>query len=136
MEVTFFVCRSDDAVGVAHADDLPVDPAAEPLRMPGLETLRSLLVQLGGVEAARLEPLRDATCQSFPVFELAAAAPLGALAPDSVEPVAAAWRDQADWRGEPPDLDVLCELLDDLRVAVAAAGGDEKLFVLLEEKAL
>ena len=68
MEATFFVSNQKQAVRVRYYDDLPVDPIGEPLFIPSPKALVALASALSGREQGSMQPLRDATCQSFPIF--------------------------------------------------------------------
>jgi hypothetical protein len=139
LEATFFVARREDATGVACVDDLPVDPAGDSLRIGSLAWIRALPPLLGLGEETALQPLRDATCQSFPVFGLSreVGTRLAALTDDGLDDVAARWRAAEGGPDLDADLHELCELLVGLREALRdRAEGDEGLYVLLEEKAL
>ena len=68
MDALFFLTRREHAVGIAASDDLPSDPVTDPLRIADPSALLSLAAAFG--VDARTRPLRDATCRSFPVWEL------------------------------------------------------------------
>ena len=137
MEAIFFVSRPEDAVGVACADELPGDSAAEPLVLESLGALSGLLEALLGRASDALRPVRDATCRSFPVWAFSdetsdAISRLDALA---TERVARSWHEHAaDSLGD-ADLYDLSLCIEDLRDALRLRAPGERLFVLLEEKA-
>ena len=68
MEATFFVAKQQQAIGVRQYDDLPVEPIGEPLEIPSFKTLVALAAAVSGDAQGPMKPLRDATCQSFPIF--------------------------------------------------------------------
>ena len=139
MEATFFTCPRDAAVGVSSIDDLPCEPAGEPLRIESSGVLSALARALCGEQASKPEPLRDATCRSFPVFEFASAVSqkLAALAETRVDEIAQRWLADASWQGADIDLHEAACLLSDLRQALEESKSpNPALFVLLEEKAL
>jgi hypothetical protein len=134
MDAIFFSCSKAAAVGVGSSDDLPCDPATEPLRLSDLSPLVSLALLLGVEEAPR--PLRDATCRSFPVWALGSqvASRIRSLEEEAIDPLAESWQKQS---GSSLDADLfeLCTCLADLRRALRGCGDGESLFVLLEERA-
>ena len=138
MEATFFVCSRGDAIGVRSIDDLPVDPAGESLPLESTGVLSALARGLGGTAAGKLEPLRDATCQSFPVFEFAdgASAALAEMDDDAIDELGESWLADPGWQGADVDLHEATTLLVEIRQALRDATPETALFVLLEEKAL
>ena len=140
MEAIFFIARTEEALGLRSSHDLPVEPAAEPLPLesPDLIVLLASLL-LPGARAVR--PLRDATCQSFPVwdFEPALSDRIAALPDDEIERLAE--RVSRELEKQAPgcdrgELEMLLEpCLQDLRQALRERGPHQRLFVLLEEKA-
>ena len=139
MEATFFTCPREAAVGVSSIDDLPCEPAGEPLRIESSGVLSALARTLCGAQASKPEPLRDATCRSFPVFEFACVVSqkLVALPETRVDEIAESWLADPSWQGADIDLHEAACLLSDLRRALQEAESiDAPLFVLLEEKAL
>jgi hypothetical protein len=139
LEATFFVASPADATGVTCIDDLPVDPAGESIRIGGVAWIRALGPLLGLVDRLALEPIRDATCQSFPVFGLGAdaASRIAGLGDERLDEVAGEWLETTPVGEHDFDLHELSELLRALREALSACSGvDEGLYVLLEEKAL
>ncbi len=68
MDALFFLTRREDALNVASSDDLPWEPVTDALRLEDPSPLVGLAEVLG-VEP-RVRPLRDATCRSFPVWDL------------------------------------------------------------------
>ncbi len=139
MEVTFFACPREEAIGVGAIDDLPCEPAGESIRTESLGILSALARTLCGEDASKVMPLRDATCRSFPVFEFAGnvSKTLLALPETAIDEVAERWLADASWRGNDTDLYEASTLLCDIRRALQEPeAGKFKLFVLLEEKAL
>jgi len=138
MEAVFFVSAPGAAIGVACVDDLPGDPAAEPLAFDAPAALAGFVEALLGTARDALRPLRDATCQSFPVFSLSRelAAAVADLDATSLDAVAERWYERAadSLRDATPyDLSVC---LGEIRDSLRASDDDERLYVLLEEKAL
>lgn len=138
MEITFFTCPRKDAVGVRAIDDLPCEPAGESVRVESMGVLSALGRCLCGDAAEKLEPLRDATCQSFPVFEFESSVPqaIMALTEDRIDETAEAWLADPSWQGVDIDLYEAASLLADIRQALRVGSPDALLFVLLEEKAI
>ena len=139
MEATFFTCPREDAVGVSAIDDLPCDPAGESIRIESTGVLSALARTLCGEQASRVEPLRDATCRSFPVFEFAANVPqtLAELDESRIDEVAERWLADASWQGADIDLYETACLLAEIRQALRDSELPKAmLFVLLEEKAI
>jgi hypothetical protein len=139
MEATFFTCPREDAVGVTAIDDLPCEPAGESVRIESTGALVALARSLGGEEASRVEPLRDATCRSFPVFEFASSVPraLAELDETAIDAIAETWLADESCEGADIDLHETACLLTDIRDALRDAESSEALlFVLLEEKAI
>lgn len=134
MDALFFLARREAAVGVASSHDLPSEPAADALRLENPSALAGLAGVLG-VEK-RIRPLRDATCRSFPVWDLGAelTARIGALDDAQLDAAAERWHKNdatcldADWSE-------LADCLGDLRAAIRAREWGTTLFALLEERA-
>jgi hypothetical protein len=139
MEATFFSCPRSDAIGVAAIDDLPCEPAGESVRIESAGVLSALARVLCGEGASKVEPLRDATCRSFPVFELPGSVrrTLVGLVEDEIDGYAAAWISDPSWHGADIDLYEAATLLSEIRRTLHELDSDEAgLFVLLEEKAI
>ena len=139
MEATFFTCAREEAVGVSAIDDLPCEPAGEPVRIQSVDVLAALAHALSGDGARAVTPLRDATCRSFPVFEFALEVPrtLAALPDAQIDETAESWLSDASWHGADVDLYQIASLLGDIRHALRDSDSRQaRLFVLLEEKAL
>jgi hypothetical protein len=134
MDALFFLTRRDDALGVASSDDLPCEPVADPLRLEDPSPLAGLAEVLGA--DARIRPLRDATCRSFPVWELGAELTrrIAALGDDGIDDVAERWRKHSGGSLD-ADLYEVATCLVDLRNAARPAEAGETLFALLEERA-
>lgn len=138
MHACFFRASVASAQRVRSSQDIGVDWIAEPLAlgMPG--ALPALLRSMGGVDLAGFSQLRDATCQSFPVWSLGAAAVtwLGGATDAELETLAASWASHPDSAEMDADLHELDELLGVMRAAcLECASDDQRLFVLLEETA-
>jgi hypothetical protein len=138
MEATFFVSNQKQAVRVRHYDDLPVDPIGEPLCIPSPKALVALASALSGHEQGPMRPLRDATCQSFPIFtfEPGVVRALVNLSEEEVDEIAASWIDGANWDEGDVDLCELSDFLKELREGLGSIRNlGERLYILLEEKA-
>lgn len=139
MEATFFVARHQQAVGIRHYDDLPVEPIGEPLEVVSFKTLIALTQALAGTDQeGPLLPLRDATCQSFPIFTFppSVAKALANVVEDDLDDIAQVWLESADWDEEGPELCELSDFLKELKVGIGAIRNlGERLYILLEEKA-
>ncbi len=138
MEATFFVSNQKQAVRVRHYDDLPVDPIGEPLSIPSTKALVALASALAGEEQGPMRPLRDATCQSFPIFtfEPTVVRALAKLPEEKIDEIAQSWLDGANWDEGEVDLFELSDFIKELRDGLAAIRNlGEQLFILLEEKA-
>jgi hypothetical protein len=139
MDATFFTAPRHAAMGVSAWDDIPDEPAAEPIRLgdpAALSVLGSLLCPEGSAPVA---PLRDATCRSFPVwsFDPALSRRLAELDDTQIEGLAERWLEDPGCAGMEVDLYELSTLLEDLRRALRErTDPEEELFVLLEQKAL
>jgi hypothetical protein len=133
MDVVFFLSRAVDAVGVTSSHDPTVEPAADPLRVADPSVLLALCECLG--VRARLEPLRDATCRSFPVLGLGAdlARRLARLDDDGRDRIAADWKARAAEGLDADPWELAC-CLRDLGEAVRDADDGERLFALLEDR--
>lgn len=136
MEATFFVSTPEEATGVTCAEDLPGECVGEPLGIDSPQAIVALAQAF--VSGTRLTPLRDATCQSFPVWPLEAGVEAAILS--CAEPAQEAHVER--WLAALPEsaLDAeaweLCALIEELRSALDTRAQGEALFVLLEEKAL
>ena len=132
MEIVFFLARSDEATRVASSDDLPADPAAEPMTIDGPEALLGLGPALGIDRDPGVRQLRDATCRSYPVWALSQAlcARLEALGDDQLDRSADGWQTHED--SDPYERE-LC--LRELRDALRGRSEEEGLFAFLEERA-
>ena len=101
--------------------------------------LSALARALCGEDAGRVEPLRDATCQSFPVFEFSSSVSrtLQGLDEGDIDEAAQSWLADERCSGADIDLHETACLLADIRDALRGSESDRpKLFVLLEEKAI
>ena len=137
MEAVFFVSRPEDARTVASIDDLPDGPASEAVVVDSPGAVSSLVTALGAEQSGGVRPLRDATCQSFPVwlFSREFCKALEALDDDDLDAVAWRWKTGAEEDLRDPDLFELAICLGELRDALRHREPEERLFVLLEEKA-
>jgi hypothetical protein len=135
MHAVFFVARREDALGVTSSHDLPAEPAAEPLRLDDPTPLEAFGACLGA--GARLRPMRDATCRSFPVFEVtrAAARRVAELDDEAIDATASHWKRLAAHRVDADPWE-LAGRLQDLRTALRTRAQGERLFVLLEDRAV
>jgi len=130
----FFLTRREDALGVASSDDLPSEPVADALRLADPSPLSGLVDAVGA--ETRIRPLRDATCRSFPVWELGheVARRIAGLEDAAIDAAAERWLKHAETSLD-ADLYELASCLTELRDAIRAGGDSESLFVLLEERA-
>ena len=138
MEATFFVARHQQALGVRHYDDLPVEPIGEPLAISSFQTLAALASALCGEEQGPMQPLRDATCQSFPIFnfEPGVVKALSNVSDADIDDIARQWLESAEWDDGDRDLYELSDFLKELREGIGAIRNlGERLYILLEEKA-
>ncbi|MFT5444099.1 MAG: hypothetical protein ACI8W3_003151 [Myxococcota bacterium] len=138
MDATFFVANQKQAVRVRHFDDLPVDPLADPLFIQSPKALTALASAVSGSQQPPMQPLRDATCQSFPIFtfEPAVVKALSKLNDEEVDEVAERWLEAANWEDGEVDLYELSEFLKELNQGLGGVRNiGEHLYILLEEKA-
>jgi len=140
MEATFFISHPRGAAGVLQYDDIPSEPIGEPLSMSSTGNLLALAraVMGEGGQSAVLKPLRDATCQSYPIvsFEPSVVRGLAGLADKEVDEVAARWLEFSDWEDGEIDLYELAQCIEELRTGLGEVRDlGERLFILLEEKA-
>ena len=132
MEIVFFIAREHEAQGVASSDDLPGDPATEPMDADGPAALQGLGEALGlGPERAAVR-LRDATCRSFPVWSISSGlcTCLETLDDAGIDAAAEAWKP-----GGRSDAWERATGLTDLRDALRRREPGEGLFALFEERA-
>jgi hypothetical protein len=132
MEIVFFLALPDEAQSVTSSDDLPRDPAADPIVVDGPAALLELGVALGLEDKPVMRQLRDATCQSFPIWALSdtLCGRLGALEDEEIDPSAEAWRPNPS-----SDLHERASCLTALRDALGSCEDGETLFALFEERA-
>ncbi|MFP8871511.1 MAG: hypothetical protein VCB43_08840 [Myxococcota bacterium] len=138
MEATFFIAKQQQALGVRHFDDLPVDPVTEPLCIPSTKTLAALATVVLGQEQGAMQPLRDATCQSFPIFsfEPAVVRTIGRYSEDEIDNVAELWLETGAWDDGDADAYELSTFLTELQEGIGTIRNiGERLYILLEEKA-
>jgi hypothetical protein len=108
------------------------------LPVPGLKTLRALATALDLEAESALGQLRDATCQSFPIWALEprVLGALLALDDSRIDEVGKAWLEACGEAQPDADLHEISLLLEDLRTALQEReDAAHELFVLLEEKA-
>jgi len=119
---------------VASSDDLPSEPVADALHLDDPSPLLGIAHALG--VAAKIHPLRDATCRSFPVWQLGREVTrcLAELDDEEIDDAAERWRKHSETSLD-ADLYQLAGCLADLRNAVRNSDSGERLFVLLEERA-
>ncbi|MDG2049054.1 MAG: hypothetical protein P8M78_02720 [Myxococcota bacterium] len=134
MELVFFIALPEDAVRVSTIDDLGTEPAAEPIAVAGPRVLTDLVgcvVPEGS--NLRVEPLRDATCQSFPVWSIPEnfCTALAPMEEDELDARAASWS-----TGSETDPYERSMELTDLRDALRHRSPGQRLYALLEERAL
>jgi len=138
MEATFFIAKQQQAVGVRHFDDLPVDPISEPLQIPSTKALIALATVLSGQDQGPMQPLRDATCQSFPIFtfEPTVVRAIARLSEDEIDGIAELWLDTEAWDDGDADIYELSTFLNELQEGIGTIRNlGERLYILLEEKA-
>jgi hypothetical protein len=139
MDATFFVSPRKRALGVRDIDQLPSEPVGESLRSDSPGALHALVQILSAGVRGAVQPLRDATCQSFPVWSFAPefSAALMALDDDEIDGIAEQWLAHETAGELDADAYELSLLLGALREALSDRDGpDHELFVLLEERAL
>ena len=139
MEAFFFAATREGATRVRSVEDLEDEPATEPLRVDSPAAVVSLAAVVCGRSQGSLEQLRDATCQSFPVWSLSDqfADALSSLQGDDViDSTAEAWLEKVGTSELQVDLYELMTFLTDLCEAVRVGRErGQQLFVLFEEKA-
>jgi hypothetical protein len=138
MHATFFLADPDEAGAVASVDDLPDGPIGESLALSSPASLRRWAEGLAASERPAIEPLRDATCRSFPVWTTSAAVTraLAELSDAALETAADAWLEALGPDASGADAYTLGTLLGELRAAVRDRAGDgARVHVLLEERA-
>jgi hypothetical protein len=134
VDALFFLTRSEAALGVASSDDLPSEPVADALHLEDPSPLLGLASVLG-VEA-KIRPLRDATCRSFPVWQLGREITqcIAELDAPEIDAAAERWLELSEASLD-ADLFELAGCLTDLQSAIRGGDAGERLFVLLEERA-
>lgn len=134
MDALFFLTRRDEALGVTSSDDLPSEPVADALRLEDPSPLTGLADLLD--TSSRARPLRDATCRSFPVWELGLELTrrIASLDDEEIDDLAERWQKNAETSLD-ADLYEIAGCLGDLREAILRGSEAESLFVLLEERA-
>ncbi len=139
LDATFFSTEPDRALGVFAYDDLPVDPAGDPLRVPSPACVLALVELLGGDRKRQARPLRDATCRSFPIWDMGpqVVARIAVADDAALDRIAEGWF--AAIRDVEADADTdayeLASLLVEVRAALRDAAHGASLFVLMEERA-
>jgi hypothetical protein len=134
VDALFFLTRSEAALGVASSDDLPSEPVADALHLKDPSPLLGLASVLG-VEA-KIRPLRDATCRSFPVWQLGREITqcIAGLDAPEIDAAAERWLEHSEASLD-ADLFELAGCLTDLQSAIRGGDAGERIFVLLEERA-
>jgi hypothetical protein len=134
MDALFFLARHDDALGVTSSEDLPSEPVSEALRLEDPSALAGLAEVLGVQH--EVQPLQDATCRSFPVWDLGAAitARIAELDDTEIDDAAETWLKHNETSLDSQPYELAC-FLGDLREAIHSGYEGEILFVLLEERA-
>jgi hypothetical protein len=134
MDAILFLCRREDAREVAASDDLPVEPCSDPVRVEDATPLAQLASILGVDRKPR--PLRDASCRSFPVWDLGSEITrrIAQLDDAEIDDAAERWLKDCETSLD-ADLYELACCLGDLRAAIRQGEVGETLFVLLEERA-
>ena len=139
MEAIVFSSTAAGATRIRSADDLEAEFVAEPLVVSSPRVF-ALLAQAAGLEEiAALIPLRDATCQSFPVWILARALSesLAELSEDQMENLIERWREGLGDEALDADPYELSIWIAEIQAAwQESERADEQLFVLFEEKAM
>ena len=132
MEIIFFVATPGEACGVASSDDLPNDAAAEPIEADGLMALASMAEALGIDASGAATPLRDATCRSFPVWQVGGGVCRRLLSLDhqGLDECATKWAPNS--AADPYER---ASCLSDLQTALREMTNEERLFALFEERA-
>lgn len=132
MEIVFFIADPVEAKGVASSDDLPGDVAAEPMTVDGPGALLGLAEALGAGSGPAVRQLRDATCQSFPVWAIAEplCEALASMSDERLDEKAEAWKPH-----DRVDLYERASCLTELRDALRLRDAGERLFALFEERA-
>jgi len=130
----FFLAGPEVAIRVTSSDDPDVDVAAE-LALGGPTPLVGLGEILGA--AGRVGPLRDATCRSFPVWDLGSEITrcVALRGDDELDALAERWhaRHPKHFDAAPYEL---ASCLGELRDAIRAAEPGHRVFALLEERAM
>ena len=137
MDAVFFVGIPNDAAGVRSVEDLPHEPAGDPLPIDSPGALAGLIAALGLDSKGALRQLRDTTCQSFPVwcFGRDASTAIAKLDEAGADAVAERWlAAEGDALGD-CDLYELTLCLASMKDALRNGDLGSDLFVLLEEKA-
>ncbi len=138
MEATFFIANPKQAAGVLQYDDIPTEVIGESIPISSPRALVALAAAVSGEPQGPLQPLRDATCQSYPIFCFAGkiVRALASLKDGEIDPLAARWFEDAGWDEGEVDLHELGEFLQELRSGLAGVRDlGDRLFILLEEKA-
>ena len=119
---------------MASSDDLPAEVPTDPLVLADPSPLSVLAEVLGSDHKVR--PLRDATCRSFPVWDLGADTTrrLGELDDAALEVAAQRWQEKSGARLD-ADLYELTTHITELRQAILEGEPGDRLFALLEERA-
>lgn len=139
MEAIVFGSTPRSATRIRSVDDLESEFVMEPLVVSSARVFGALATAAGLSGEAALKPLRDATCQSFPVWTMARALSelISRLDSEEVDELVERWRDHLGPEEIDADLYELSVWLLEWQDAFEECeGSDERLFVLFEEKAM
>ena len=139
MEAIVFSSTPGLATQIRSADDLVEGFVAEPLVVSSPRVFAALAEAAGLPGASALAPLRDATCQSFPVWTMAPAlsACFAGLPDEALDDLVLRWRSGLEKEAIDADPYELATWLAELQAELRETRDDaESLFVLFEEKAM
>ena len=139
MEAIVFSSTSARATRIRSADDLDAEFVAEPLVISSPRVFAILAQAAGLGKGAALAPLRDATCQSFPVWIVARALSesLFGLSENQLDDLVERWREGLGDEALDADPYELSTWLVEIQAALQESDrANEQLFVLFEEKAM
>ena len=134
MDLVFFLASPEEAGGVASSDDLPNHCAAEPIRVAGPRALLDLMGRVAPTtELPLARPLRDATCQSFPIWTIAESfcSALARMDEEEVDARAEGWSTGSDTDAYERAMELM-----ELRDALRERASGESLYALFEERVL
>ncbi|MFK7895754.1 MAG: hypothetical protein AB8G23_07970 [Myxococcota bacterium] len=139
MEAVFFRATSEAATRIRSADDLEGEWVGEPLVVGSPGVIAALARAAGLGNGPAIETLRDATCQSFPVWIVSADLERGfsSLNESLVDDWADRWLAEAAEGQLSEDAYALSTWLLEMQEALQEPGENgQRLFVLFEEKAM